>query len=153
MKKKYVMKDWVYEGEVDNEGMPNGKGVINYNDGKILKGIFKNGVPVKGNFHMIDSIYEGELNPLTKPHGKGKLEFISGEYKDQIFEGIFKDGIYSKGKYSYTDGSYYNGFSIIQINKKFKEVGLNENEFKIRSLKVDNKNDSLDYQTIIEIEK
>ena len=43
-----------------------------------------------------------------------------------------------------------NDFSIIQINKKFKEVGLNENEFNIRSLKVDNKNDNLDYQTIIE---
>jgi SAM-dependent methyltransferase len=51
------------------------------------------------------------------------------------------------------DGSYYNDFSIIQIKKKFKEIGLNENEFNIRSLKVDNKNDNLDYQTIIEIEK
>ena len=51
------------------------------------------------------------------------------------------------------DGSFYNDFSIIQINKKLKEMGLNENEFNIRSLKVDDKNDSLDYQAIIEIEK
>ena len=51
------------------------------------------------------------------------------------------------------DGSFYNDFSIIQINKKLKEMGLNENEFDIRSLKVDDKNNNLDYQTIIEIEK
>ena len=49
------------------------------------------------------------------------------------------------------DGSFYNDFSIIQINKKLKEMGLNE--FDIRSLKVDDKNNNQDYQTIIEIEK
>ena len=42
---------------------------------------------------------------------------------------------------------------MIQIKKKFKEIGLNENEFDIRSLKVDNKNENTDYQTVIEIEK
>ena len=109
MKKKYVMEDWVFEGEVNKEGMPEGEGMMNYNDGKVLKATFKNGIPIKGNFHMIDSVYEGEFNPDAQPDGKGKLEFISGDYKDQKFEGIFKDGKYSKGKYSYTDGSYYNG--------------------------------------------
>ena len=48
MKKKYVMEDWVFEGEVNKEGMPEGEGVINYNDGKVLKATFKNGIPLKG---------------------------------------------------------------------------------------------------------
>ena len=33
------------------------------------------------------------------------------------------------------------------------KIGLNENEFDIRSLKVDNKNENTDYQIVIEIEK
>ena len=41
MKKKYVMEDGVFEGEVNKEGMPEGEGVINYNDGKVLKATFK----------------------------------------------------------------------------------------------------------------
>ena len=67
--------------------------------------------------------------------------------------GIFGHSSYGKTWQEKVDGSYYNDFSIIQIKKKFKEIGLNENEFDIRSLKVDNKNNNLDYQTIIEIEK
>ena len=55
--------------------------------------------------------------------------------------------------WNHEDGSYYNDFSIIQIKEKFKEIGLKENEFTIRSLKVDDQNDALDFQTIIEIHK
>ena len=69
------------------------------------------------------------------------------------YRGFFPDLKKHKMNWNDEDGSYYNDFSIIQINKKFKEVGLNENEFNIRSLNVDNKNNNLDYQTIIEIEK
>ena len=51
------------------------------------------------------------------------------------------------------DGSYYNDLSIPQIKKIFNENGINENEIKIRSLKIDNQNNNLDYQTIIEFER
>ena len=69
------------------------------------------------------------------------------------YRGFFPDLKKHKMNWNDVDGSYYNDFSIIQIKKKFKEIGLNENEFNVRSLKVDNKNNNLDYQTIIEIEK
>ena len=43
--------------------------------------------------------------------------------------------------------------SIPQIKKIFNENGIYENEIKIRSLKIDNQNNNLDYQTIIEFER
>ena len=43
--------------------------------------------------------------------------------------------------------------SIPQIKKIFKENGIDENEIKIRSLKIDNQNNNLDYQTVIEFER
>jgi len=69
------------------------------------------------------------------------------------YRGFFPDLKKHKMNWNDTDGSYYNDFSIIQIKKKFKEIGLNENEFDIKSLKVDNKNENADYQIVIEIEK
>lgn len=69
------------------------------------------------------------------------------------YRGYFPELKKHKMNWNHEDGSYYNDFSIIQIKEKFKEIGLKENEFTIRSLKVDNQNDALDFQTIIEIHK
>ena len=69
------------------------------------------------------------------------------------YRGYFSELKKHKMNWNHEDGSYYNDFSIIQIKKKFKEIGLKEDEFTIRSLKVDNQNDALDFQTIIEIHK
>ena len=96
---------------------------------------------------VVDHVYDvdefvAKIVNLTK-----KYAYITA------YRGFFPDLKKHKMNWNDEDGSYYNDFSIIQINKKFKEIGLNENEFNIRSLKVDNKNNNLDYQTIIEIEK
>lgn len=96
---------------------------------------------------VIDHVYDmdafaSKIVELTK-----KFAYISA------YRGFFPELQQHKINWNHEEGSYYNDFSIIQIKKKFKEIGLNENEFNIRSLKVDNKNNNLDYQTIIEIEK
>jgi len=96
---------------------------------------------------VVDHVYDmdefvAKIVNLTK-----KYAYITA------YRGFFPDLKKHKMNWNNEDGSFYNDFSIIQINKKLKEMGLNENKFNIRSLKVDDKNDSLDYQTIIEIEK
>ena len=96
---------------------------------------------------VVDHVYDmdefvAKIVNLTK-----KYAYITA------YRGFFPDLKKHKMNWNDEDGSFYNDFSIIQINKKLKEMGLNENKFNIRSLKVDDKNDSLDYQTIIEIEK
>ena len=96
---------------------------------------------------VVDHVYDvdefvAKIVNLTK-----KYAYITA------YRGFFPDLKKHKMNWNDEDGSFYNDFSIIQINKKLKEMGLNENEFNVRSLKVDDKNDSLDYQTIIEIEK
>jgi SAM-dependent methyltransferase len=96
---------------------------------------------------VVDHVYDmdefvAKIVNLTK-----KYAYITA------YRGFFPDLKKHKMNWHNEDGSFYNDFSIIQINKKLKEMGLNENEFDIRSLKVDDKNDNLDYQTIIEIEK
>ena len=69
------------------------------------------------------------------------------------YRGYFPELKKHKMNWNHEDGSYYNDFSIIEIKEKFKEIGLKESEFTIRSLKVDNQNDARDFQTIIEIHK
>ena len=96
---------------------------------------------------VVDHVYDvdefvAKIVNLTK-----KYAYITA------YRGFLPDLKKHKMNWNDEDGSFYNDFSIIQINKKLKEMGLNESEFNIRSLKVDDKNDSLDYQTIIEIEK
>ena len=94
---------------------------------------------------VVDHVYDmdefiAKIVNLTK-----KYAYITA------YRGFFPDLKKHKMNWHNEDGSFYNDFSIIQINKKLKEMGLNE--FDIRSLKVDDKNNNQDYQTIIEIEK
>jgi len=94
---------------------------------------------------VVDHVYDmdefvAKIVNLTK-----KYAYITA------YRGFFPDLKKHKMNWNNEDGSFYNDFSIIQINKKLKEMGLNE--FDIRSLKVDDKNNNQDYQTIIEIEK
>ena len=83
--------------------------------------------------------------PLRNPGGKSRACTKMAAY--------FPDLKKHKMNWNNDDGSYYNDFSIIQIKEKFNEIGLKDSEFSIRSLKVDDQNDALDYQTIIEIHK
>jgi len=69
------------------------------------------------------------------------------------YRGYFPELKKHKMNWNHEDGSYYNDFSIIQIKKVFKEMGLQDDEISIRSLKIDNTGLETDYQTIIEIQK
>ena len=96
---------------------------------------------------VIDHVYDmdafaSKIVELTK-----KFAYISA------YRGFFPELQQHKINWNHEEGSYYNDFSIIQIKEKYKEIGLKENEFTIRSLKVDDQNDALDFQTIIEIHK
>ena len=96
---------------------------------------------------VIDHVYDmdafaSKIVKLTK-----KLAYITA------YRGFFPELKKHKINWNYEDGSYYNDFSIIQIKKVFKELGLKDDEISIRSLKVDNTGSPQDYQTIIEIEK
>jgi len=96
---------------------------------------------------VVDHVYDMDEFVTKIVNSTKKYAYITA------YRGFFPDLKKHKMNWNDADGSYYNDFSIIQIKKKFKEIGLNENEFNVRSLKVDNKNNNLDYQTIIEIEK
>ncbi len=96
---------------------------------------------------VIDHVYDmdafvSKIVELTK-----KFAYITA------YRGYFPELKKHKMNWNNDDGSYYNDFSIIQIKEKFNEIGLEDSEFSIRSLKVDDQNDALDYQTIIEIHK
>ena len=91
-----------------------------------------------------ESVTAGKLWPSAK-----NLK----EHWDIKDGGYFPDLKKHKMNWNNDDGSYYDDFSIIQIKEKFNEIGLEDSEFSIRSLKVDDQNDALDYQTIIEIHK
>ena len=52
-----------------------------------------------------------------------------------------------------SEGSYYNDISIKTLKKQLTSLGLKENEFNLRSIKVDDNGTDDDYQTIIEIIK
>lgn len=51
------------------------------------------------------------------------------------------------------DGCYYNDVSIKQIQRILQQIGLNTNQFNIRSQKNGQKDVNVDTQTIIEISK
>ena len=70
-----------------------------------------------------------------------------------FFHQLFPKLKQHKINWNHEEGSYYNDFSIIQIKKVFKEMGLQDDEISIRSLKIDNTGLETDYQTIIEIQK
>ena len=61
-------------------------------DGKIIDGIWKNGVPTKGSyFYKNGNIYQGQLFNFL-PNGYGKLINAKGEL---IHEGEWQDGLHS----------------------------------------------------------
>ena len=86
--------------------------------------------------------FASKIVELTK-----KFAYISA------YRGFFPELQQHKINWNHEEGSYYNDFSIIQIKKVFKEMGLQDDEISIRSLKIDNTGLETDYQTIIEIQK
>ena len=124
-----TIKKGEYIGYVKN-GVPNGNGVIRYNNGNVWEGNWVNGKPFKGDgfIYYTNAKYEGHIdnsmrngqgkytgdNNLTyngswvndKRDGTGKCEFEDGS----IYEGDWKDDIINgQGKMTYKDGSNYEG--------------------------------------------
>ena len=86
----------LYEGDFLNDKIE-GNGIYYYDDGKIIKGIFKNNKPIKG--HVIytnDKKYYGELDDDGNKNGKGIYYKNENDYKifneniDKINEDIFE---------------------------------------------------------------
>ena len=96
---------------------------------------------------VVDHVYDMDAFVLKIVELTKQFAYITA------YRGYFPELKKHKMNWNNDDGSYYNNFSIIQIKEKFNEIGLKDSEFSIRSLKVDDQNDALDYQTIIEIHK
>jgi len=96
---------------------------------------------------VVDHVYDMDAFVLKIVELTKQFAYITA------YRGYFPELKKHKMNWNNDDGSYYNDFSIIQIKEKFNEIGLKDSEFSIRSLKVDDQNDALDYQTIIEIHK
>lgn len=69
------------------------------------------------------------------------------------YRGYFPDLSKHKINWNDNDGCYYNDLSIKQIKEKFSEIGLKENQYKIRSIQIAQTGKDTDWQTIIEINK
>jgi len=96
-KRKYS-NGWYYEGIVDSEGNPNGKGRLStyeifeleYSsyDAIIVTGTFNNG-QIIGNAFITNKkqkyLYEGPVNSNFLPHGYGKIKFNGGEWQSASF--------------------------------------------------------------------
>jgi hypothetical protein len=73
-----------YEGEMNEDRLPHGAGVMNYADGRIYQGSWKNG----------------------QWHGQGRATFSNGD----MFEGTyFEDQRDGQGVYKWSDGRVYKG--------------------------------------------
>lgn len=96
----------VYEGEYVN-GLRNGKGRIEYPNGDVQEGEWKDDKPNgygKATFSK-GTIYEGEFKNW-KRNGHGKMIFSSGD----IYEGEWKDDLKNgHGIITYSDGFVYEG--------------------------------------------
>ena len=107
---------------------------------------------VFGKTLKINSILlEGNLN-------LGDNEIIIDNFSTSIEEDLYEGSV----KLNLTDFLAKGVLTKVSRKKIFYNLDLdsenmkflvNENEFNMRSLNVDNKNNNLDYQTIIEIEK
>ena len=96
---------------------------------------------------VVDHVYDMDSFILKIINLSKKYSYITA------YRGFFPELKKHKINWNNEDGSYYNDLSIPQIKKIFKENGIDENEIKIRSLKIDNQNNNLDYQTVIEFER
>jgi hypothetical protein len=96
----------VYEGEF-KQGRLTGTGVMKYASGEIRSGTFIDGA-LNGHGSIVyadRSRYEGELR-MGEPDGYGRIELADGD----SYEGTFMAGrSHGKGKATYADGGVYEG--------------------------------------------
>ena len=85
---------------------------------------------------VVDHVYDMDSFILKIINLSKKYSYITA------YRGFFPELKKHKINWNNEDGSYYNDLSIPQIKKIFKENGIDENEIKIRSLKIDNQNNN-----------
>lgn len=86
--------------------MPEGKGRMEYKDGRVFVGEYKQGDMVKGKMtYMGNSFYEGRWRNGMR-HGNGKFVFVDGT----VYRGQFRDGLFcGNGTMTMRDGGWYKG--------------------------------------------
>ncbi len=88
-----------YEGYVDAEGFPHGKGKIKFRDGDTFEGEFNHKTPIRGIYTYEDGLrYEGPVNDGYAAQGVGTVYFLNGN----VYEGECDEGrMHGMGKYKY----------------------------------------------------
>lgn len=99
-----------YTGEMIGQGVPHGRGRIEYARGGHVVGSFYNGVPHGRSCHVVEASgdeYEGALQAGART-GFGKLTRSNGD----VYEGMFDVGVFEgRGRYtSISERSVFEGF-------------------------------------------
>lgn len=104
----------VYTGQMETDGVMDGKGMMKYLNGEVYNGQWKDGLrDGKGKMtYMNGDVYEGEWSE-GKRQGKGKLKTHTGE----VYEGEWVDDDLRYGKLKYSSTGEYTGY--------FKDLKLN----------------------------
>lgn len=94
-----------YTGQVVND-LKEGEGTLNYSDGRVFRGIFREDDAVKGTLIFPDGAkYVGELRNGNR-HGYGVYYFTDGSrYEGNSVMSVFE----GKGKMTWPDGGWYEG--------------------------------------------
>ena len=95
----------IYEGAFVND-LREGIGTIQFTDGRIFQGIFREDEASNGTMSYIDGAqYEGELHHGNR-HGFGVYQFSDGSYyKGDSVMNLFE----GRGKMTWSDGGWYEG--------------------------------------------
>merc|ERR1712038_2179112 len=96
-----------YDGDVDDDQLPHGKGKKVYASGAIYEGEWEHGLRHgTGTLYTSNgNRYEGDWKK-DEMHGKGILTYVFGDYHEGGFEHNHRSG---KGRYVYTNGCAYYG--------------------------------------------
>lgn len=114
----YLLVVMNYVGEVDENGVPDGKGKVWYQNGDVYDGDVKGGKPdgVGSYRYSNGARYDGNWRDGA-PHGFGTAVFViagssraAGEVSEETYEGDWVCGQCSgHGTYKFADGSSYTG--------------------------------------------
>ena len=110
-----------YEGEL-REGLPHGRGVMAYPDGRRVWGEFRLGVEAEVVEVGDGKRYEGQINAAGQPSGLGVMTWPGG----MRYEGFFFEGKpHGRGVFLWPDGEWFEGF----VRDGTPESGVGANMF------------------------
>lgn len=98
-----------YVGATDDDGTPQGTGIMTYSNNIVERGDFEGGVFVQGT--RISSSGDRETGTFfeKKLNGEGSRTFAIGHRQGQVHVGTFDRGDLARGKITYRDQSTYEG--------------------------------------------